>query len=58
MLAEGARHGVHSDVLPQIAKFFDRAIAAGHGAQDLGAVAVLRVALFERATHPKSPRLP
>jgi hypothetical protein len=42
MLEEGARHGVHYDVLPQIAKFFDRAIAAGHGAQDLGAVAVLR----------------
>jgi 3-hydroxyisobutyrate dehydrogenase len=39
MLEEGALHGVHYDVLPQIAAFFDRAIAAGHGAQDVGAVA-------------------
>jgi 3-hydroxyisobutyrate dehydrogenase len=39
MLEEGARHGVHYDVLPQIAEFFDRAIAAGHGAEDVGAVA-------------------
>jgi 3-hydroxyisobutyrate dehydrogenase len=42
MLEEGALHGVHYDVLPQIAAFFDRAIAAGHGAQDVGAVAALR----------------
>jgi 3-hydroxyisobutyrate dehydrogenase len=42
MLEEGARHGVHYDVLPQIAQFFDRAITAGHGAEDVGAVAALR----------------
>jgi 3-hydroxyisobutyrate dehydrogenase len=42
MLEEGARHGVHYDVLPDIAAFFDRAIAAGHGAEDVGAVAALR----------------
>jgi 3-hydroxyisobutyrate dehydrogenase len=41
MLEEGARHGVHYDVLPDIAAFFDRAIAAGHGAEDVGAVAAL-----------------
>jgi 3-hydroxyisobutyrate dehydrogenase len=39
MLEEGARHGVTYDVLPQIAAFFDRAIAAGHGAEDVGVVA-------------------
>jgi hypothetical protein len=32
---------VHYDVLPEIATFFDRAIAAGHGAQDVGAVAAI-----------------
>jgi 3-hydroxyisobutyrate dehydrogenase len=42
MLEEGALHGVHYDVLPHIAAFFDRGIAAGHGAQDVGAVAALR----------------
>jgi 3-hydroxyisobutyrate dehydrogenase len=42
MLEEGALHGVHYDVLPQIAAFFDRGIAAGYGAQDVGAVAALR----------------
>ncbi len=42
MLEEGARHDVHYDVLPQIAAFFDRAIAAGQGAKDVGAVAALR----------------
>lgn len=41
MLEEGARHGIDYAVLPQIATFFDRAIAAGHGAQDVGAVAAL-----------------
>jgi 3-hydroxyisobutyrate dehydrogenase len=41
MLEEGARHHVTYDVLPRIAEFFDRAIAAGHGAQDVGAVAAL-----------------
>jgi 3-hydroxyisobutyrate dehydrogenase len=40
MLEEGARHGVAYGVLPQIAAFFDRAIAAGHGAQDVGVVAL------------------
>lgn len=39
MLEEGARHGVTYDVLPQIAAFFDKAIAAGHGSEDVGAVA-------------------
>jgi 3-hydroxyisobutyrate dehydrogenase len=41
MLEEGARHGVRYDVLPDIAHFFDRAIAAGHGAEDVGAVAAV-----------------
>ena len=41
MLEEGARHGASFEVLPQIATFFDRAIAAGHGAEDVGAVAAL-----------------
>jgi len=41
-LEEGARHGVRYDVLPGIAAFFDRAIAAGHGWEDVGAVAALR----------------
>jgi len=39
MLEEAARHGATLDVLPHIAATFDRAIAAGHGAQDVGAVA-------------------
>jgi hypothetical protein len=30
------------DVLPGIAAFFDRALAAGHGAEDVGAAAALR----------------
>jgi 3-hydroxyisobutyrate dehydrogenase len=41
MLEEAERHGARYEVLPQIAQFFDRAIAAGHGAQDVGAVAAL-----------------
>ena len=41
MLEEGALHGVHFNTLPQIADFFDAAIAAGHGASDVGAVAAL-----------------
>jgi 3-hydroxyisobutyrate dehydrogenase len=41
MLEEGARHGVDYAVLPSIAAFFDRAIGAGHGAQDVGAVAAI-----------------
>jgi 3-hydroxyisobutyrate dehydrogenase len=41
MLEEGARHAVGYDVLPQIAAFFDRAIAAGHGPEDVGAVAAM-----------------
>jgi 3-hydroxyisobutyrate dehydrogenase len=41
MLEEGARHGARYDVLPQIAAVFDRAIAAGHGAQDIGVIAAV-----------------
>ncbi len=41
MLEEGALHGVHYNTLPHIAEFFDAAIAAGHGASDVGAVAAL-----------------
>jgi 3-hydroxyisobutyrate dehydrogenase len=41
MLEEGARHGAGYAVLPHIAKFFDRAIDAGHGQEDVGAVAAL-----------------
>ncbi len=41
MLEEGALHGVHYGVLPQIAELFDRGIEAGRGAQDVGAVAAL-----------------
>jgi hypothetical protein len=37
MLEEGAQYGV----LPRIAEFFDRAIADGHGAEDVGASAAL-----------------
>jgi hypothetical protein len=29
------------DVLPDIARFFDRAIAAGHAAEDVGAIAAI-----------------
>ncbi len=41
MLEEGALHGVTYDVLPQIAAFFDRAIGAGRGSEDVGVVAAL-----------------
>jgi 3-hydroxyisobutyrate dehydrogenase-like beta-hydroxyacid dehydrogenase len=41
MLEEAERHGARYEILPHIAQFFDRAIAAGHGAQDVGAVAAL-----------------
>jgi 3-hydroxyisobutyrate dehydrogenase len=41
MLEEGARHDVEYRVLPSIAAFFDLAIAAGHGSEDVGAVAAL-----------------
>jgi 3-hydroxyisobutyrate dehydrogenase len=41
MLEEGARNGAAFNVLPHIAELFDRAIAAGHGSEDVGAVAAL-----------------
>jgi len=41
MLEEAKLHGAHLNVLPAIADFFDRGISAGHGAQDVGAVAAL-----------------
>ncbi len=41
MLEEGALHGVHFNTLGQIADVFDAAIDAGHGRQDVGAVAAL-----------------
>jgi len=41
MLEEAQLHGAHLSVLPAIADFFDRGIAEGHGAQDVGAVAAL-----------------
>ena len=41
MLEEAQLHGAHLNVLPAIADFFDRGISAGHGAQDVGAVAAL-----------------
>jgi 3-hydroxyisobutyrate dehydrogenase len=41
MLEEGARHGAHFNVLPEIAALFDRGIAAGHGGDDVGVVAAL-----------------
>jgi len=41
MLEEAKLHGAHLNVLPAIADFFDRGIAAGHGADDVGAVAAL-----------------
>ena len=41
MLEEAQLHGAHLNVLPAIADFFDRGIAEGHGAQDVGAVAAL-----------------
>jgi 3-hydroxyisobutyrate dehydrogenase len=39
MIEEAARHGATLDVLPQIAAVFDRAIAAGHGGDDVGVIA-------------------
>lgn len=39
MLEEADRHGGRLDVLPAIAKRFDDVIAAGHGNDDLGALA-------------------
>ncbi|MFN2461241.1 MAG: NAD-binding protein, partial [Candidatus Velthaea sp.] len=44
MLEEAALHGVHYGVLPQIADLFDRAIEAGHGGDDMGAVAAVPLA--------------
>jgi 3-hydroxyisobutyrate dehydrogenase len=41
MLEEGALHGANFGVLPHIAQFFDRAIGAGHGNEDVGAVAAV-----------------
>jgi 3-hydroxyisobutyrate dehydrogenase len=41
MLEEAQLHGAHLNVLPAIADFFDRGISAGHGSQDVGAVAAL-----------------
>jgi len=41
MLEEAQLHGAHLSVLPAIADFFDRGIAEGHGAEDVGAVAAL-----------------
>jgi 3-hydroxyisobutyrate dehydrogenase len=41
MLEEGARRGVTLDVLPEIAEFFDRAIAAGRGSEDVGVIAAV-----------------
>ncbi|GAC1413818.1 MAG: NAD(P)-dependent oxidoreductase [Candidatus Velthaea sp.] len=41
MLEEGALHAVHYDVLPSIAQLFDKGIEAGHGSEDVGAVAAL-----------------
>jgi hypothetical protein len=58
MLEEGARHGVHYDVLPQIAKFFDRAIAAGHGAQDLGTVDAPDAVVSHRSRRRRARRIP
>jgi 3-hydroxyisobutyrate dehydrogenase len=39
MLEEGARAGTAFKVLPQIAAVMDAAIAAGHGSEDVGAIA-------------------
>jgi 3-hydroxyisobutyrate dehydrogenase len=41
MLEEGERFGATYHVLPQIAELMDRAIAAGHGSSDVGAIAAV-----------------
>lgn len=41
VLEEAARHNTTLSVLPQIAELFDRGIAAGRGAEDMGVVAAI-----------------
>lgn len=40
MMEEAGRHGTSLAILPSIAAFFDRYIADGHGAEDVGVVAL------------------
>ncbi|HEY4442028.1 MAG TPA: NAD(P)-dependent oxidoreductase [Candidatus Elarobacter sp.] len=39
MTEEAARHGAQLDVVPAVAALFDKYIAAGHGSEDVGAIA-------------------